>query len=153
MAEPFSHIFRSKFVNFHVGPERTNFTMHAQPFAGLSQVLNTLINGDMVEAKTGVIDWKDVDEETFVRFCEFAYVQDYTPPRFSECSDDREEPKQVEPAEEIKTRDPGPGDIGVPPEDEPVEVDIDLDSWSGFTFTSTKKNKKREANPSLYLKM
>src|SRR5882762_1917173 len=52
----------------------------------------------MIEAKTGVIDWRDIDEETFLRFCEFAYVQDYTPPKFSECTDNREVPKQVETA-------------------------------------------------------
>ena len=91
-------LFRSKFVNFQVGPEGTNFTVHAQPLARLSRALNTLINGDMVEAKTGMIDWRDTDEETFLRFCEFAYVQDYTPPRFSECTENREEPKQVETA-------------------------------------------------------
>ena len=86
-------MFRSKLVDFHVGPEGTNFTVHAQPLARLSQPLNTLINGNMLEAKTGVIDWKDTDEETFLRFCEFAYVQDYTPPRFGECSN-RDKPKQ-----------------------------------------------------------
>ncbi|KAN0080910.1 hypothetical protein V8E54_004114 [Elaphomyces granulatus] len=96
MAEPFANLFRSKIVNFQVGPEGTNFTVHAQPLASLSQALNALINGDMVEARTGVIDWRDMDEETFLRFCEFAYVQDYTPPRFSECTDNREVPKQVE---------------------------------------------------------
>ena len=77
-------MFRSKadeLVNFTVGPKGTNFVVHAQPLARLSQALDTLINGD---TKTGVIDWKlDTDEETFLRFCEFAYVRDYTPPRFS----------------------------------------------------------------------
>jgi hypothetical protein len=89
-------VFRSKLVDFHVGPEGANFTVHAQPLARLSQPLNTLINGNMLEAKTGasVIDWKDTDEETFLRFCEFAYVQDYTPPRFGECSDNGDKPKQ-----------------------------------------------------------
>lgn len=89
-------MFRSKFVNFHVGQEGTNFTVHAQPLAMLSGTLNTLINGNMVEAKTGVINWKDTDEETFIRFCEFAYVQNYTPPMFSECTDNIEELKQAE---------------------------------------------------------
>jgi hypothetical protein len=86
-------LFRSKLVNFQVGPQGTNFTVHAESFGRLSGTLNTLINGDMVEAKTGVIDWRDIDEETFLRFCEFAYIQDYTPPRYS---DNNEEPKQVE---------------------------------------------------------
>jgi len=98
MVEPFADVFRSGFVNFHIGPERTEFTVHAQPLARLSPALNTLIYGDMLEATTGVIDWKDTDEETFIRFCEFAYVKNYTPPKSSECTytSYREEPKQAE---------------------------------------------------------
>ncbi|KAN0080907.1 hypothetical protein V8E54_004111 [Elaphomyces granulatus] len=88
-------VFRSGFVNFHIGPEGTEFTVHAQPLARLSQPLNMLIYGKMLEATTGVIDWKDTDEETFIRFCEFAYVKNYTPPKFSECTR-VEEPKQAE---------------------------------------------------------
>ena len=34
----------------------------------------------MTEAKLGHVHWEDVDEDTFCRFCEFAYFKDYTPP-------------------------------------------------------------------------
>ncbi|KAJ5915590.1 hypothetical protein N7466_011523 [Penicillium verhagenii] len=34
----------------------------------------------MIEAKTRHVDWSDVDEDTFTRLCEFAYLRDYTPP-------------------------------------------------------------------------
>lgn len=64
--------------------------MHAQPLARLSRALDTLISNS--ETKASVIDWKDTDEETFLRFCEFAYVQDYSPPRFS--TGDSREPSQ-----------------------------------------------------------
>ncbi|KAJ5938127.1 hypothetical protein N7454_004469 [Penicillium verhagenii] len=34
----------------------------------------------MIEAKTRHVDWSDIDEDTFTRLCEFAYLRDYTPP-------------------------------------------------------------------------
>ena len=36
-----------------------------------------LINGDMVEATEKCAVLEDVDEDVFVRFCEFAYRGDY----------------------------------------------------------------------------
>lgn len=36
----------------------------------------------MIEAKTGHVDWSEVDVETFARLCEFAYFRNYTPPSF-----------------------------------------------------------------------
>jgi len=136
MAEPFANLFRSKFVNFQVGPEGTNFTIHAQPLARLSRALNALINGDMVEAKTGMIDWRDIDEETFLRFCEFAYVQDYTPPRFSGCTENREEPEP----------EPGP-ELGLErPKLEQLEQQV-MDSWaSNWAPTTVKRRKKDKYN-------
>lgn len=38
------------------------------------------MTGNMIEAKTRHVDWSDVDVDTFTRLCEFAYLQDYTPP-------------------------------------------------------------------------
>ncbi|KAL4915867.1 hypothetical protein BDW62DRAFT_203171 [Aspergillus aurantiobrunneus] len=38
------------------------------------------MHGGMIEAKTRHVEWPDVDEETFVRLCEYAYLGDYTPP-------------------------------------------------------------------------
>jgi hypothetical protein len=38
------------------------------------------MTGEMIEAKLGHVHWEDVDEDTFCRFCEFAYFKDYTPP-------------------------------------------------------------------------
>lgn len=38
------------------------------------------MNGDMIEAKTRHVDWSEVDVDTFVRLCEFAYFRNYTPP-------------------------------------------------------------------------
>ncbi|KAJ5765316.1 hypothetical protein N7520_004875 [Penicillium odoratum] len=36
----------------------------------------------MIEAKTRHVDWSDIDEGTFTRLCEFAYLRNYTPPTF-----------------------------------------------------------------------
>jgi len=46
------------------------------------KALNALMNGEMIEAKTRHVDWSDVDEDTFTRLCEFAYLRNYTPPTF-----------------------------------------------------------------------
>ncbi|KAJ5291449.1 hypothetical protein N7478_000700 [Penicillium angulare] len=40
------------------------------------------MNGEMIEAKTRHVDWSEVDVDTFVRLCEFAYFRNYTPPSF-----------------------------------------------------------------------
>lgn len=67
---------------FAIGAERQEVTVHASALAGLSPSLNTLINGEMIEAKTRHVVWADVDMDTFIRLCEFAYFRDYTPPTF-----------------------------------------------------------------------
>lgn len=38
-----------------------------------------MMNGLMREATDGVATLEDIDEQTFVRFCEYAYMGDYTP--------------------------------------------------------------------------
>jgi hypothetical protein len=38
----------------------------------------------MKEAKLREVNWPDVNRETFIRLCEFAYLQDYTPPAFEQ---------------------------------------------------------------------
>lgn len=54
--------------------------MHSSALAGLSSSLNALTHGEMIEAKTRHVDWSEVDVDTFVRLCEFAYFRNYTPP-------------------------------------------------------------------------
>ena len=51
--------------------------MHAALAASMSKELNALINGSLVEARTGVVTWADVDVATFVQFSQFAYTGDY----------------------------------------------------------------------------
>ena len=54
--------------------------MHSGPLSSLSPTLQTLLTGEMIEAKLRHVDWSDVDENTFIRLCEYAYNRDYTPP-------------------------------------------------------------------------
>jgi hypothetical protein len=70
----------SPLFTFTVGEDRKEVTVHSYAFTGLSQPLNALINGNMIEAKTRHADWSEVDEDTFTRLCEFAYLRNYTPP-------------------------------------------------------------------------
>jgi hypothetical protein len=62
-----------------VGPDRKSFIVHAALVADHSAPLARLINGSMCEAKDGIVILDDVDEQTFIRFCEYAYMGDYTP--------------------------------------------------------------------------
>ncbi|KAM0271861.1 hypothetical protein ACHAQH_008961 [Verticillium albo-atrum] len=55
--------------------------LHKEAVATLSGPLNALVNGEMKESREGRAIWLDTDEETFIRFCQFAYTDDYTPAR------------------------------------------------------------------------
>ncbi|KAG6268437.1 hypothetical protein E4U48_004688 [Claviceps purpurea] len=65
---------------FVVGPKKRVFTIHSALVASLSPVLERLVNGDMLEAKTGSVVWEHVDEQTFVRFSQYAYMKTYEYP-------------------------------------------------------------------------
>jgi hypothetical protein len=52
--------------------------VHEEAIASQSPALNTLMRGEMSESKNGVAFWGEVDEQTFVRFVQFAYTGDYS---------------------------------------------------------------------------
>lgn len=52
--------------------------IHRAVAAGVSKPLERLMNGGMCEAQNGEAVLKDVDEQTFARFCQWAYVGYYT---------------------------------------------------------------------------
>ncbi|KAK8068121.1 BTB/POZ fold protein [Apiospora saccharicola] len=58
---------------FLVGPEKTEYMMHAELVASISQPLKVLVTGSMVESCRGVAEWPEVDDATFMRFFQFAY--------------------------------------------------------------------------------
>ena len=78
--------------------------MHSFALAGLSQPLDTLMNGEMIEAKTRHVDWSDIDEDTFARLCEFAYLRNYTPPTFRLIDGKSPSTKVTETAKEKRKR-------------------------------------------------
>jgi hypothetical protein len=63
-----------------VGPDQTAFNLHSCLATKLSPVFAALINGGMAEsiANRAILD--DIDEETFVQFCEYAYTGDFSIP-------------------------------------------------------------------------
>ncbi|PYI11724.1 hypothetical protein BO78DRAFT_466270 [Aspergillus sclerotiicarbonarius CBS 121057] len=81
----FGKCISSPLFTFIVGQAKREIVVHSAPLASLSSTLDKLINGTMLEAKLHKVDWSGViEEDTFVRLCEFAYVGDYTPPPCSE---------------------------------------------------------------------
>lgn len=60
-----------------VGPDQKGFIVHEKVISSLSKPLKALLTGSMKEAKEGRVVWDDVDEQTFVRFSQWAYVGDY----------------------------------------------------------------------------
>ncbi|EXJ88778.1 hypothetical protein A1O3_01842 [Capronia epimyces CBS 606.96] len=65
---------------FLVGPEKRSIYIHSGLVQQHSQTLDTLVRGGMVEANEQCATLEDIDEETFIRFVEFAYTGDYLVP-------------------------------------------------------------------------
>jgi hypothetical protein len=85
-----------------VGAEKKEIVVHSSALAELSPILNALMNGEMLEAKTSRVDWSEVvDVDTFARLCEFAYFKDYTPPS-SRLVEDRSPPEAKKPSKKKK---------------------------------------------------
>lgn len=80
----FGRYISSPLFTFRLGQEERDVTVHSGPLAALSPALDTLINGQMHEALERRASWPDVSVDTFTRLCEFAYMQDYTPPAFQQ---------------------------------------------------------------------
>ncbi|KAG6027398.1 hypothetical protein E4U19_002020 [Claviceps sp. Clav32 group G5] len=76
----YDRFISSEPFEFVVGPKKRVFTIHSALVASLSPVLERLVNGDMLEAKKGSVVWEHVDEQTFVRFSQYAYMKTYEYP-------------------------------------------------------------------------
>ena len=63
-----------------VGVSRKVFTIHSAVLEPLSRYFVVLINGPFLEAQEGIVEWPDIEEETFIAFSQFAYDGDYMPP-------------------------------------------------------------------------
>ncbi|PVH70363.1 hypothetical protein DL98DRAFT_437174, partial [Cadophora sp. DSE1049] len=60
------------------GLDRKLFTIYIAVVESLSAPLAVMMNGSIREAIDGVATLEDIDKQTFMRFCEFAYFRDYT---------------------------------------------------------------------------
>ncbi|KAK2877140.1 hypothetical protein FQN49_001384 [Arthroderma sp. PD_2] len=101
MSDHFGLVIRSKPFTFLIGHEKIPFVVHPEAIASQSAALDALINGDMIEAQSRTVSWPDVDQDTFVRFCEFCYKDDYSEPDWQTdasvscgAAEEEEEPKE-----------------------------------------------------------
>jgi hypothetical protein len=72
-------VISSNPFEFVVGPDRKKFTIHTALAAYHSPILAVMMTGHMSEAQDGRATLEEIDEQTFVQFCEYAYTKDYTP--------------------------------------------------------------------------
>ncbi|KAJ4391831.1 hypothetical protein N0V93_005451 [Gnomoniopsis smithogilvyi] len=77
MESTYESIIESQIFTFVVGANKKEYKVHRAAFSALSKPLNVLLNGPHKEAKDLRVEWPDVDEQTFVRFTEWAYTKSY----------------------------------------------------------------------------
>lgn len=65
---------------FYIGKTKKPFLVHAAAIADHSPALSALVYGPMLEANTQSVTLNDMAEADFIRFCQFVYAGDYTPP-------------------------------------------------------------------------
>jgi hypothetical protein len=85
-------LLKSELFTFLIGEGKTPFIVHAGAIASQSDTLDTMINGEFVEKHTRSATLEEVDEDTFARFCQFAYTGDYHPPESE--TDKKDAPKE-----------------------------------------------------------
>ncbi|KAK4139770.1 uncharacterized protein C8A04DRAFT_32734 [Dichotomopilus funicola] len=79
-ARSWKEISTSPLYLFLIGPEKKEFNIHTAIITKLSPVLEVFVNDTRFkEANEGQADLKDVDEETFTSFVEYAYTGNYKP--------------------------------------------------------------------------
>ncbi|KIN05223.1 hypothetical protein OIDMADRAFT_25799 [Oidiodendron maius Zn] len=141
MAELEACVFRSKQFVFVIGDEtKTEYTVHRDLIAKQSKALNALVNGEMQETLNGRVTFEDLDDNTFVRFCQFAYTGDYITPGF--ISDPNViVPPSVAPSLHDSASDRESNDIHEPMV-EPLAVAEEMPSDWGFKSTKPKKQSK-----------
>lgn len=104
-------IIRSAEFHFLVGSERRRLTVHTKVIRNLSPPLFALINNGIIkESIEGCAVLDDVDENTFIGFCEFAYRGAYiTPGRYEKHNDKSwESLNDASVKDEIASDDPAP---------------------------------------------
>jgi hypothetical protein len=67
----------STFFRFLIELDKTMFMIHSTFIAHHSKLLNVFINENMLKAKKKYVSLKNVNENTFVQFNQYAYTKDY----------------------------------------------------------------------------
>ncbi|KAL2061306.1 hypothetical protein VTL71DRAFT_7579 [Oculimacula yallundae] len=90
MSPSFPEIINSRVFKFRVGESKdgtpTEFSVHEEAIAQLSQPLHSLLKGELLEAQTGCAVWPSTSKEAFERFIQFAYTGDYSIPETKPCT-------------------------------------------------------------------
>ncbi|KAI1638676.1 hypothetical protein F4809DRAFT_240424 [Biscogniauxia mediterranea] len=136
----YKQIMASRPFRIIVGADKKEFMIHADLLSNLSKPLGALVNNQMKESNTGVAEWPEVEEETFVRFCQFAYTGGYDEPIPEMLPKAKDEPREkvsgpsydAKKAEDIFVTGPG------------YKID---DFFSDSLAYSKKTKKSRETTP------
>ncbi|TVY89356.1 hypothetical protein LAWI1_G006690 [Lachnellula willkommii] len=145
MPPSFQQLFKFT-VGEKIDGSPTEFHVHEEAFAALSEPLSSLMRGGMAESRAACAKWDDVSKETFERFAQFAYTGDYSIPK-----------TEIRVAKEgiinnvatIFTS----GELGEVPESyiaapSPSPPAAALDSWDDWLASSvSKKDKKKKTKP------
>jgi hypothetical protein len=129
--------------------------VHSSAVAATSGPFRALVNGDLVEAKERSAELKDVEPADFVRFLEYAYYRDYTPPTciHDDSANNVARWPELLVAEEPSPEEPPLEDIPEAVPEAPTEEESASESpaavyhWSHTAFsTSNKKNKGKKTD-------
>ncbi|OAQ58902.1 hypothetical protein VFPPC_11371 [Pochonia chlamydosporia 170] len=143
----------SKPFRFIVGPCGRGFTIHSGIVASLSAPLERLVNGEMQEATNGEVDWKVVDEGTFMCFWQYAYRGDYDIDHETTKPDTDSEEKTtvpgdlegiVDPIEKRMEEESTLQSWGDPAEPAPELADGLGDGWNNWVASTRKKKDKKK---------
>jgi hypothetical protein len=77
MLTAIARLLQTDMFKFLVGPEGKAFYIHRSIVAELSKSLKALVSNGMKESQEGCADWKQVDEDIFLRFAQYAYTGAY----------------------------------------------------------------------------
>lgn len=127
----------SKPFLFTIGASKREFSMHSALVASQSPAFERLVNNsNFKEGQSYHAELGNIEEETFIRFLQYAYTGKYD-----------EGEVQAPPADKgpIEASAAGPGPEPEPePEPVPKPVKPAYDSWGFGTSSSAKKNLKRK---------
>ncbi|KAH0443910.1 hypothetical protein CcaCcLH18_00736 [Colletotrichum camelliae] len=73
-------IVQSRQINFVIGKEQKEYSIHESAFSRLSRPLEALLTGGMQESQNAKVIWGEVDDDVFLALVDVAYYDSYTTP-------------------------------------------------------------------------